>query len=298
MTVGSIISGGFGLLRERPGAVAIWGLIYLLTTVLLGLAMRPVMAAFAGVGVDNPEAVAELASGMGRLLLLEFAMFVVFVVLMTAAQRAVLQPERGRFAYLRFGMDELRMMGLGLFLIVLFYLGMVVATILLTLIAGVAAVTVGAVAAIPLMIIGIMAMFAVIMWLQVRICLAFPLTLMRGTIVIGEAWRSTRGRFWTLFGAFLLISLMLLVLWIAVALVSSGSYFSDLAQSGFTPEGMQAAGQRQMERQFGSITPLAILGWVVTAAAGTISFAVYGGALATAARESVADADSLSDTFA
>ena len=31
MNVGSILRGAFALIRERPGAVAVWGLIYLAT---------------------------------------------------------------------------------------------------------------------------------------------------------------------------------------------------------------------------------------------------------------------------
>jgi hypothetical protein len=298
MTVGSIISGGFGLLRRQPGAVAVWGLIYLAITVLMGLATRPMMGSFARMAGNNPTIPADFASTMGELLLLELAVFVVFVVLVAASQRAVLRPDRGGFAYLRLGMDELRLVGLSLLLLVLFYIGMLIGLIVLSLIVGIVAVAAGPTAAIPLMIVEVLLVFGLALWIEVRMSLAFPLTMLRGKIVIGEAWRATRGRFWTLFGAYLLIFLMLMVLWIAVALVTSGSYFADLVQSGFTPEGMQAAAQRQMERQFGAITPLAVLGWVLTALAGTITLAVLGGAIATAARESVEDVDTLADTFA
>jgi hypothetical protein len=225
-------------------------------------------------------------------------MFVVFLVLVAASQRAVLQPEREGFAYLRLGMDELRLVGLGLFLFIVFYIGLLIAGIVLTLLAGIVAVAAGPGAMIPLVFVEIILILGLSIWIEVRLSLAFPLTMLRGKIVIGESWRATKGRFWTLFGAFLLIFLILLVLWIAVMLVTSGSYFADLAQSGFTPEGMRAAGQRQLERQFGEITPLAVLGWVLTAVAGTVTLAVFGGAIATAARESVEDPDALEETFA
>jgi hypothetical protein len=139
---------------------------------------------------------------------------------------------------------------------------------------------------------------AVAVWLEVRLSLAFPLTVMRGRIVIGEAWRASRGRFWTLFGAYIVIFLLMLVLWIAASLVTSGGYFAELAASGFTPEGIQAAGEHQMARQFGSINATTVIGWLLGAIAGSLSIALFGGAMATAARELTGHTDELAETFA
>ncbi|MFL6845684.1 MAG: hypothetical protein ACJ8ER_12475 [Allosphingosinicella sp.] len=299
MTVGSIISGGFGLIRRRPGAVAVWGLIYLAVTVLMGFAMRSLMGSVAStMSQGRPGILAGFGATMGQVLLIELAALIVLLVIMAATQRAVLHPEREDFAYLRLGMDELRLVGLGLILLILTYIGVLIAGILLTLLAGIVAVAAGPGAAVPVGMVEMLIILGLLLWIEVRLSLAFPLTMLRGKIIIGESWRVTKGRFWTLFGAFLILFLILLVLWIAVALVTSGGYFADLAQSGFTPQGMQAAGQRQMERQFGAITPLAVLGWVLTSLVGTLNLVVFGGAIATAARELVDDPNTLADTFA
>jgi hypothetical protein len=300
MTAGSIIAGGFGLVRRHPGAVAIWGLLYLAATAAMALAMRPIMGTLAQMragGAGSPVPAEAFSSAMGGLLLIELAILALAMVLFAAAQRAVLQPEREGFAYLRLGMDELRLFGLAVLLVILFYIGLLVSALVVALVVALIAVAAGPTAAIPLTFIAVFALLGMAIWLQVRLSLAFPLTLMRGKIVIGEAWRTTRGHFWTLFLAFLTIFMLLLVLWIAAAMVTSGGYFADIAASGFTPEGIQRAGERQMERQFGAITPTMVIGWIVSGVAGSLSIAVFGGALATGAREAVTDIDGLADTF-
>ena len=300
MTAGSIIAGGFGLARRHPGAVAVWGLVYLAATVVAALAMRPIMATMAQMGsgdMSGPAADA-MSTAMARLILVQMVVFGVAMVLFTAAQRAVLQPEREGFAFLRLGMDELRLFGLAVLLLILFYIGLIIVALVVMLLVGLIVVAAGPGAAVPLAIVAIVGVLGVVVWFQVRLSLAFPLTLMRGKIVIGEAWRTTRGHFWTLFLAFLALFLILVVLWVAASLAASGSYFADLASGGFTPESIQRAGERQMERQFGAITPLVVLGWALTALAGSLTIAIYGGAVATAARELTTDVDELAETFA
>jgi hypothetical protein len=299
VTVGSIVGGGFRLIREHPGAVAVWALLYLAATVLMTLAMQPMVgAAMPAAGGGGAAALPDLSGIIGRLFLVELVFFVLVIVLLAASQRAVLHPERSRLAYLRLGMDELRLLGLALILLVIFYAGMMVAAILLTLLVGIVAVAAGPAAAMPLFVVEMLILLGLILWFQVRLSLAFPLTLLRGKIVIGEAWRATRSAFWTLFGAFLVIFLILLVLWIGAALVSNGGYLADLAQTGFTPEGLQQASERQMARQFGGISATTVIGWIVASAAGAFGLALFGGAVATAARELTTDVQGLAETFA
>jgi hypothetical protein len=250
------------------------------------------------VRAGSPPDAAAFSSAMSWLMLLELIMLAVAMTLFAAAQRAVLQPEAGGFAYLRLGMDELRLFGLAFALVILFYIALLVAALVIAIVVALGALIGGAGAAIALAAIGILALLGASIWVQVRLSLAFPLTVMRKKIVVGEAWQATRGRFWTLFLAFFAIFLILLVLWIAAALVVSGPYFADLANGGFTPENLQRAGERQMARQFGAPTAMAALGWLLSAVAGSLSIALFGGALATGAREAVGGVDGLSDTFA
>ncbi len=298
MTAGSIISGGFRLIREHPGAVAVWALLYLVMTVGMALLIRPAFGGSAGLSGAGAAPEADLSSMLGVMLLLQLFSILLLVALLAASQRAVLNPERQGFAYVRLSLDELRLIGLTIVFAILFYVGLTVGIVVLTLLSGLAVVAVGPKTAVALAVVQVLAMFALVIWFQVRLSLAFPLTLMRDKIVIREAWRLTRSRFWTLFLAYLVISLLLLVVWIAAALLTSGSYLAEMARGGFEPEAVQAAGERQMAKYLGEITLASVVGWVVTAAASGLGIALFGGAVATAALELTEDVDKLAETFA
>jgi hypothetical protein len=298
VSAGSIIEGAFRLIRERPMAVAIWGLLYMLSAVGMTFVMRPVIAMQAA-AMTNPQlAVANMPAMFGRLFLMEFAILVLFVVLMTAAQRAVLRPGEQGFAYLRIGMDELRMLALALILIVLFYVGFIVVAVVLALVVGGVAAAAGGFAAVPIGIVAVLLLLGALVWLEVRLSLAFPLTLLRRKIVIGESWRITRGRFWTLFAAYFAIFLIVATLSVVVGLAATGSYIADMIRNAGNPEAMQQVAQAQMARQFGSITLLTVIGWILSAIVGAVSIALGGGAVATAVRELVADEEDIGETFA
>jgi hypothetical protein len=292
-----MIDGGFRLIRERPAAVAIWGLLYLVASAAIALAMLPIVRAqMAALGGD-PQAVAgAMGATMGQMVLLQLVFMLLFVVLMTAAQRAVLRPAEHGLASLRLGMDELRMLGLTLLLVIGFYVLMVVGGIIVAAFAAGAGLMLGGGGAGIVGVIGFLALLALAIWLEVRLSLAFPLTLLRRRIVIGEAWRLSRGHFWTLFGGYLAIFVMLMVIFLLVSMVTSGSYFFDMLRNNGDPEAMRAAMQAQLERA-GEIGPITILGWVLGAAAGALMVALIGGAVASAVRALTAD-ETVADTFA
>jgi hypothetical protein len=304
LNIGTILGGAFGLVKRRPIAVAVWGALYFIGLLGFMIVMQPMFqaqAAMAG-GADPAAAMAAMPAMLGRLLLVELGIFILFIILFTATQRAVLRPEQAGFAYIRLGMDELRMLGLSLLLLIIFYAVTLVVGILVGLVMGLAlsggGSGGGAAAAVLLTILFTCAILVFGIWFQVRVSLMFPLILIRGQIALGEGWRLSRGRFWTLFGAYLIIILLLFVLWSAVASVTMGPYFAELMQSGGKPEAVQAAAQHQMMRQFGSFNASAILGWVLMAITGGLGLALYGGATATAAHELTIDREGVARTFA
>ena len=298
LTAGTMIEGAFGLVRERPRAVALWGVLYMIATIIMALAMRPMleaqMAAMAG---DPQAALGTMGSMMGRMFLLQFGFLLLFVILMTAAQRAVLRPAEQASAYIRLGGDEARIFGLTLLFAIGFYLALVLLGIVAALFAAGAGAAMGPWAAGAVGVILFIAVFAVVVWLQVRLSLAFPLTVLRRKFVIGESWRRTRGHFWSLFGGYVVIFVIVLVMLIVAGLVTSGSYFGSLIANANNPAGMQQAMMTQMEQQYGSISVMTIVGWVVSAAAGAIMIALFGGSAASAAKALVAE-ESVAEAFA
>jgi hypothetical protein len=297
LSVSGMIEGAFRLIRERPAAVAVWGLLYMAATIAIMLAIVPVLRVQAGgLGADSELGAAAAMRGIGWVFLLELLFLVLFVVLMTAAQRAVLRPEEDGFFYVRLGMDELRIFGLTLLFVFGFYFGFLITMLFAMLIAGVATIALGPVIGGALGVIGFIAVFCLALWLVVRLSLAFPLTLLRRSLILGEAWRRSKGHFWTLLGGYLVVFVINVVIFLVIGLVVQGSYFVDLANAGNDPQAIQAVMDAQLSRM-SEIGPMLILAAILTAAAGAISIALMGGSTATAARLLVADED-VAETFA
>lgn len=282
ISVGRILEGAFGVFREHFTAVAIWGGIYLACNLALALAMRPLVGAAVDPALaQDPSAV---LSAMGPIWLLGLLLGIVGIVLYTAAMRAVLRPQAGGIAFLRLGLDELRTFGLLiLFVIASFVLFFGASLIVGLFIGGVAAgsgsmaLTGGLSVVVGLIVLG------ALIFLTVRFSLAFPLTLHRGAFAIGEAWRLSRGHFWTLFGAALVVSLIGFVLSIAVNMVAAGGYFADVLSTINDPEASARLAERQMAAMSGFNT-LMILQSIGGAVMAAVWFALSGGSAASAAR--------------
>lgn len=287
MNVGSILEGALSLIKERPGAVAVWGLIYLATDVVLGFGTSALLGA-------NIDAIGALS----LILVLNFVLFLVVMVLYTAVQRAVLRPGERGFASLRLGMDEVRAILLMIFYVVLLYVGLIFLGVVMVLLVGATAST-GSLATVWLMfVLQFIALLCLLTWFYVKLSLSFPLTLLRRRFVMGEAWSLSRGRFWTLFGAYFVIFVIMFVLSAVVGLLTQQEYFSAILQGGFNSESAQQAAVRQYDRlSAGGIDGMTMLNWVLSAALGTIGLTLLGGATATAARELSGDVEGLTDTF-
>ncbi len=296
LSVGRILEGAFGLVRERVVAVAIWAGVYLLLHIAMLLTMQPLFQAMAdgatGVPVGADSSFGDRAGALNLLAPiygLNLVMALIGIVLYAAAMRAVLRPQADAFGFLRVGADELRL----LILLLIFGVGSVALLIAWAVIvglvtAGVAAGTDSVGPAVVLAFFGFLAVALVWIFLIVRFSLAFPLTLYRRSLAVGEAWRLSRGRFWTLFGAALLITLIGGVMTMAVGIFSSARYFADLAGASGDSEAIAAAAQAQMARA-ATLTPTTIAQAVGAALAAAIWVALSGGSIATAAKLLLAD---------
>ncbi|MET0309177.1 MAG: hypothetical protein ABW023_10770 [Sphingomonas sp.] len=225
--IGSILGGAFRLVARRPGAVTIWALLYLVGIFAIGLLRVLVTPA----GASGPEwGIGGLLAGIVTQVLL----IGLVAILLTAVCRATLHPYKtGRF-YLRLGSNELRVFALLLML--------AVATAIVAMLLGLIGETV-------LRGIGAGAMgdwffllaFAAILVGQVRISIALPLTYLYEQITVDEAWTLSRGHFWSLFGAFVGISLLLLACWIAIMLIFFQPVVQAVLQSGLSSAGLISA---------------------------------------------------------
>lgn len=293
VTVGSIVSGGFRLLRERPLSVLAWGGVYTAFSVVGSLVLlQPIMAA-ARAGDATPGQLPSAAM-LGLFIPFYLGYLLLAIVLYAAAIRAALRPEEDSFASMRVGMDELRLLGVILLLIVVSLVtviaGSIVAMIAAMIFAVIAQAT-GSGAGFIGVFASVVAVYGLAIFIQVRLSPAIPLTIMRRQIVITEAWTLSRGRFWTLFGGYVVLALIMLVALLVIFAFTMGPYMAELAQHGFTPQGLEAASQAQMQRQLGGIGVMTVIGWILGGLIGGVGFAVWGGALAAVAEGLVGTTD-------
>ncbi|WP_343519422.1 hypothetical protein [Sphingomonas sp.] len=296
ISVGRVLEGAFGVFREHFTAVAIWAGIYLAGNIAILLAMAPMMASALDPATSaDPGA---MMSAMAPVWLLNLILALVGVVLYTAAMRAVLRPNAGGIAFLRVGMDELRM----IVLCILFFIVSMVLLFGASLVLGLlgAGVAMGsqspALTVLFSFLIGLI-VFGLAVYFIIRFSLAFPLTLHRGQFVIGEAWRLSRGHFWTLFGAALVVVVIGFILTMVVSVFAMGSYFADIMSAVGNPEASLLAAERQAER-FSSFSVMMILQSIGSAVVAAVWVALSGGSAAAAARLLVEDEfDDAEDVF-
>lgn len=221
--IGSILGGAFRLLRQHPLSVLVWSILYLTGIFAIGL-LRIAIA---------PAAPEGLAAVLLPALLTQTLTIALIAVLITAATRATLHPyKRGAF-YLRLGANELRVFAL----LAMLAIGSGVALFLLALANGFALGLLGWLlpnegARQLLTALLFVAELAAFLFVQTRLSIAVPLTYLYEAITVDEAWTQSRGHFWSIFGAFAALALLLLAAGVALLALFFLPAVALLAQSG------------------------------------------------------------------
>ncbi|MFA5966754.1 MAG: hypothetical protein WC804_22290 [Sphingomonas sp.] len=298
LTFGSIINGAFRHFRERPLAVLGWSAIYTVIMFAYTLVMMPAMARQMA-DMQNGSAPPGMAF-FGMMLPLYLIMLVLTLILIAASLRTILRPGEDSLAGLRLGMDELRLLGLFVILGLGFLIVSMVGVMIAAAIGGLLAMALsGSRIGVILGVIPVIAFYCALLFLTVRLSLVSALTISRRKIIIGESWRLTRGHFWRLFGAYFVLGVMLFVLYVVVLAITIGPAAGQAFSHGFSPQAMQAFSQLQMQRQLGGLSLVAILSAIGNGLLVGLSYAVWGGAAATATIDLVGTSDvDLAETFA
>ena len=291
-SVGSIVGGAFALVRDRPGSVVAWGVTYILGNLAIIFIAGLLAAGSMGFGATGD--LPSLSGGfLVTMLLVYLGYFLLFAVLLNAVFRAVLRPDDRGFFSLRLGMDEFRMLGLLLLVLIASFVIMFIVQLLMTMVLSflMLALGGGVMGGVVTVVVSLL-YFGAIIWVGVRLSLLYPLTFYRRAITIDGTWALTRGRFWTLFLSYLVVAVVFGVVFFALAWFTFGGMFATAAQSsqGVGPEEAGARAMMMFAMQFSAI-PLGVkigvgLLWGVLLA---IVSTVFNAMLAVATRELLID---------
>ncbi len=277
-SIGTAISEAFGLMRRRPLATFVWGLLMVAPSVGSMALILPILGemltAIASEGAD-PDQVQNAMMGdmmqmQGVSALLNLVQVVVTVIVYTAVMRAVVRPRETSFFSLRLGMDELRVAVVGLALVVGFYM-LVAIFILLGVGIGFASWGLSE----PynwLIIVSLGVGLFVAIWLgAARVSLMVPASVLHRTFAFEEGWKLGRGRTGALFGMMLLIILIMLV--VQVIAFGIGSAVFMAAAGGMDWSRIQAAIE---ESPIAALTALFNANWPWVTLAGLAVSVLYG----------------------
>jgi hypothetical protein len=223
---------GFRMVREHGRTVAIWGVLLMLFSALSTLVLiavgGPQLQAFGEMdpaSTDLQEMIAAVTP-MTPLFLLSAAFnLVISAILVTGVTRMILRPAESANAYLRLGADELRQ-GVALLLYNLLILGIYFGAVL------VCAFMVGIVAAVsggqgPLVgltvLLAFVAIIGVTVYAIVRFSFAGVLTFVQGRVTVMGSLAVTKGRFWPLFGTYLLALILFAVVYAAIVVLGTAA---------------------------------------------------------------------------
>ncbi len=258
---------GFVLVREHFKTVAVWVLIATIVSAIVSVTMIGLfgaeLEAFTTLSQNNSTDPTETLQAMAKLG--PFALFSLvysvafYSVLLAAIYRAVLRPADSRRAYLRFGADELRQAGVSILLGLLLFAAYLVLLVAVTLIL----VILGAIAPPLAALVGLLivpASFGVLIFLGVRLSLANVLTFTEGKINVFGSFALTKGRFWPMFGAYFVATILAVVVYLLLFLIIT---LLGGALSGFNLDTLNDLMQSQKLTLESLLTPTGVLSLAV-----------------------------------
>lgn len=237
---------GFRLVRRNPLAIVIWSLLYLILSlanlfVSAGamqsmVAMTEMMEGMEASPPTTLEGMMPMLTAYGQVLgqtaWLMPVSLVVGSVIYAAVARGVVNPQDKGLGFVRFGMDEVRVLVVSVGISLLSAVIYTAAFIGVFVLAGIAVATEQAWLWL-FVVLGFFAAIAFCIWLAVRWSLAIPITVAEKRFAFFDSFALTKGRFWPLLGMAIIAGVMALVIWALSMIVAMPvSMMSGLSMMG------------------------------------------------------------------
>lgn len=166
------------------------------------------------------------SQSIGNILLFYLVILVAALLFASVFEACALRHYVRREAFsLGFGVDELRLIGLYfLWMLTIFALYIIVAIpigLMIGLAAGLAG-DAGPAVVLPLIILLPIAVYCLLIWVAVRLSPAAAITIRDRKLTFLSARRATKGRFWSLFGAYLVLFVVVYLILIVIVAVFIG----------------------------------------------------------------------------
>jgi hypothetical protein len=270
LSVGDAAGAGFKLIGGKPLSVFAWGLFAIVLGVLpvmamMGTSMTPLMDMMRDMKLhpETPPSQAQMMHMYGNMMfvnpLMRLASMVIKTMLAAAVFRAVLEPKKNAFAYLRLSMQEVWILLVSIVETIMIVVGAAVALLVCGLIVGVVASSATKMAAgLTGVVLAVICVVALI-WVLLRLSMATPMSFEERGFRLFESWKITRGHAFGLFLLALLIGVILLLLELAALVVIGIPMMLIFHPHAMGPEAIQAFMKQPPQMMLQTVGPVIVV---------------------------------------